>query len=272
MKDLKIHTLFSPYREGSKAYARSFIDAFGQAPITEADYIFAAGGDGTTYYALNQALSARRQRVIGATRPGGSDSTGFITDHGIHQPGDLLDRIATSEFVDMAPIEAEIIFANGQSCVTRVFNDVSALRASNQAAFMEFQSFTPRGETGAQDKRYDLIGCGILFASALGSTGLNHSHGGPVLEMEDPRMIVTGMGVNARHGFKPLIMPPETYFRVDFANAAKVPGRVVRIDHDRGSVEQAEDGSRVVALEVGRRPDMAVPLARPQVPGPARQN
>jgi len=260
MSHLKIHTVFSPDRPKDKNYASAFIDELGQAPADEADYYFAAGGDGTKYWSLKLSLDNTRNPVIAGT-PSISNSKGHNNDHGIHTPKDLLERLQNPELITLTPLEAKITFSNGNTTVIHSFNDISVLRSDRQAGLFNIKKngemLYPR-----------LMGCGAIISTGMGSTGLNDSHNGRIIPIDDNRLILNGIGICKDYrrkisnpkGFVSSKNPQDTIFEFNFSSV-KI-GRNVKLSYDTGSVDYDDDGSPIASIEIKSLPDKTVDIVK----------
>jgi len=266
----KIHTVFSPDRPLDKEYAQPFIDAFGQSSVEEADYIFAAGGDGTTLYSLGLYLASTCIPVVSGTPPN-SNSVGYRTDHGIYTPEDLEQRLIDPKLITLIPLEAEVTFSNGRKETVHAFNDVSVLRSSRHAACIDLTKIFKDKD----DQSFRLKGDGMIISTGMGSTGLNRSHRGQTLDIDDKRIILNGMGIYDPErqslfnpfGFRPTIESADTIFHAQFAYADKENGRPVRVDYDTGSFERDEDGIPVTSIKVKASSEKSVDIVKKKEEG-----
>lgn len=233
------------------ALAEKLVGFFGQAPLETADKIVSIGGDGTLLQALRESKGVP---VYGLTPPD-SDSAGFLTDHAVDGPAALEEKLARAKVLPLRPLKAELTFANGRRRILYSFNDVAVSPLHGQAAVIMLSAEFAQVCKGrvAEEKESPplrIMGDGLIFSTALGSTGTCHSYNGPVVDVRNSVMILTGKGLSApRGGISPFVVHGhESFFRMSFVSAeAKRP---VRIDYDGHDVSVDTDGSPVTGLKV----------------------
>lgn len=241
MKYTRLHFLYLDYKAASKNLAESLIADSGQTPLEEAEAIVTVGGDGLLLEALRKADG----RPIYALTPKDSNSNGFWADHGVETPQDLKERLSTSHVVTLRPIEALITFTNGKQRLLHAFNDVTVTSASGQSALMNVQAEI----SGEQTPTMRVLGDGLVFSTAFGSTGTNRSYHGPVADIRNEVIIMTGKGVYDPAGMPAMVVSgKQSRLRVDFGSVTHK--RPVRIDYDGHTIERDDDGSRICALDI----------------------
>lgn len=229
--------------------ARELTASFGQAPLHKADLVVSIGGDGTMLQALQKA---RKTPVLGLT-PATSNSTGFWTEHSIRSAADLRERLMQTAVIPLIPVRADITFENGRHRVIHAFNDVSVSAQSAQAIITNLSAeFSPenRDQPNPYEMPQRVMGDGLIFSTAIGSTGTNKSYYGPVAPLHETVLILTGKGVYApENGIGSLVLRgTDNKFAMDFVSSAKK--RPLRIDYDGHNVFAGKDGSPIVAMNV----------------------
>lgn len=243
MTSPKIHFFYEERKEIPAGFARELIAELGQAKIEDADIVICIGGDGL----LLQALRAAKGTPVYGLTPPASNSRGFWLEHGIKDAKELLDALAKAKPVALNPLEAEITFANGNKTVRSAFNCVAVERAAGQAALMNMT--VALGDAVLPERR--IMGDGFIFSTALGSTGLNRSYGGPAVDVGNDVIILTGKGIYEPRGLPSVVARAEgSVFSVAFTSATHK--RPVRVDYDGLSVDGDADGSGITHLTVRR--------------------
>lgn len=241
MKYTKLHFLYLEYKAASKILAESLIADFGQTSLDEAEAIVTVGGDGL----LLEALRKAEGKPIYAVTPKDSNSNGFWADHTIETSNDLKERLLASCVVTLRPIDAVITFTNGRQRLLHAFNDVTVTSASGQSALMNVQAEVALHETPSMR----ILGDGLVFSTAFGSTGTNRSYQGPVADVRNEVIIMTGKGVYDPAGMPAMVVNGEqTRLHVSFGSVTHK--RPVRIDFDGHTIENDDDGSPICGLDI----------------------
>lgn len=257
MKFKNPHFIFEASKQESAGFAAQLIAAFGQAAPENADIIISVGGDGLLLQALRQANGIP---VYGITPPG-SNSRGFWTDHDVDSPQKLDNKLSSAETIFLAPLCADIAFANGKHMLQYAFNDVAIERASGQSALIHLTAQFQSAVAGP----YRIMGDGFVFSTALGSTGTNRAYNGPVIDIHNNVMILTGKGIYEPRGMTPMVATADhSVFHLTFGSVAHK--RPVRIDYDGHSVQQ-DNGSPIESLTVFVAHDKAAKLLVTSEPG-----
>lgn len=248
MSGKKIHFMYETRagKEANAALAQSFIQDLGQASLDEADTIVTVGGDGL----LLQALRAAPGKIVYAVTSAACNSNGFWTDHDVETTADLEKRLEGAETIPLMPLRADITFANGAQKTVYGFNDIIISPLSGQAVIA---NLTAEFQKQAQPSRR-IIGDGLIFATAFGSTAASMSYGGPAVDIRQNAIILTGKGTyEPKGGFHPAVMDGgNSVFKIDFISVADK--RPVRIDYDGQSIQTDEAGGPVQSLRISADP------------------
>jgi NAD+ kinase len=160
------------------------INRYGQCGLPNADYVVVVGGDGTLLKALHATLTTPDKPVFGMRLEG---SLGFLTNR--FDLSGLPDRLQSAPRVSLRPLQAEARDTSGRSKTIYGINEIVLIRQRLQAAKLTVTM--DRTRTLPQ-----LIGDGVLLATPIGSTGYNHSVGGPELALDLPLLALTGISVS----------------------------------------------------------------------------
>ena len=219
-----LHFLYSDHKPEAAELAKKFIAAFGQSDIEKADAVISIGGDGQ----LLESLSKAQGRPVYGITPAASNSNGFWTDHDVETPAKLIENLNRTAPFKLQPLKAEITFANGEKILCRAFNDVAIAPDSGQAVLMNLKAEFNGHEIGP----YRLMGDGLVFSTALGSTGTNHSYNGPLADIRNTVILITGKGIRGLSSFT--ADGKTSSFSIDFGSVAHK--RPVRVDYDGHSI------------------------------------
>lgn len=236
-------------KQDVRELACELIASFGQAPLYKADLVVSIGGDGTMLQALQKA---RKTPVLGLT-PVNSNSTGFWTEHSIRHAEDLRLRLMRTAVIPLIPVRADITFENGRRRTVHAFNDVSVSAQSAQAVITNLTaefSDENKSKPNPYQTPQRVMGDGLIFSTAIGSTGTNRSYHGPVVPLQETVLILTGKGVYApENGIESLVLKgTDSKFSMDFVSSTRK--RPLRIDYDGHNVFAGRDGSAIVAMKV----------------------
>lgn len=176
---MRIHFQASQAAVAQQAF-REFTGRYGQTKTPRsADYIVALGGDGQTLRALQAAVRYGKP-VFGLN----FGHTGFLQN--LHkEKEDLTERIAKAEAIQLSPLCVEAKLLNGTVKRTFAINEVLICnRNRGEAIYL-------RVLVDGEEQTARLGGDGLIIATPVGSTGYNRSARGPVLELDEDRIIFT---------------------------------------------------------------------------------
>lgn len=241
MTHKKIHFVFEKHKEPNAGFAKKLIAELGQNNLKDADVVVTVGGDGL----LLQALGASKGKPIYAIKPPTSNSMGFWTDDGVGNAEMLLRNLKKAKTVTLLPLKADIQFTNKQRIIRHAFNSLAIERDSGQAAFINLTAQFKH----AFDGPHLISGDGLIFSTALGSTGMNRSYGGPSIDIENNVIILTGKGIYRPAGATPVVVNAENVsYIMDFTSVAHK--RPIRIDCDGLSVKTDDDGCPIESVKI----------------------
>jgi NAD+ kinase len=175
----KIHFL-SSQRPEALAAVQQLVARYGDAPLAEADYVVAIGGDGTALKALHAVLARPAKPVFAMRLP---NSAGALTN--ALDLAKLPERLLNARRISVPPLKAEAQTDNGSSTIFGI-NEIALTRQRLQTArlrlrFEESQKF------------HQFRGDGVVVATPVGSTGYNRSAGGPTLPLQSHLLALTGV-------------------------------------------------------------------------------
>lgn len=150
-------------------------DRYGQGSIADADVVVAVGGDGALIDTLHRVLAlppgAVRPPVFGMNR----GTAGFLMND--YAEDGLIERIARAEPSAIAPLRVRAIDVDGRQLPEELACNEVALRR------MQGQSARLRITVDGQLRLSELVGDGVLVATAAGSTAYNRSANGPIIPL-----------------------------------------------------------------------------------------
>ncbi|GEM_PF-2841665 len=272
----KIHFMYDPGKEPDASFARMLVRELGQARLENADKVVSIGGDGMLLRALHNAPG---KKVAGIVSPG-SASRGFWTNRGIENAADLTVLFQKAGSYKVKPLRLDITFADGSQKTRYAYNDASVRWIDKDlSACLRAEFDVPETDVSVQSMLVNLkvtfasavlgprrvMGGALLFATALGSTAMNRSNGGPSLDIRNEGIILNGLGISEpAKGFNPVVNGSSTVFDVEVLSPDKRPVMAV---YDSFAVKNNEKNSPVAALRVSMAEDRAAQLVLADDPG-----
>ena len=175
---------------------------YGQCDLPDADYVVAVGGDSTVLKALHATLTMAEIPVFAMRLDG---SAGFLPNR--LDLADLPDRLQSARRVPLWPLKAEAHDVGGGTKTVFGINEIVLVRQRLQAAkltvTMNRTATLPR-----------IVGDGFLVATPIGSTGYNHSAGGPQLPLDLPLVMLTGISVSRASSWTNMVVSDDTIIDV----------------------------------------------------------
>lgn len=235
----KVHFSYEPDRPQLEGFATALIQDLGQVAANDADIIVAIGGDGSLVHAFKNANNG--QKVFGLLPPD-SNSTGFWVNRGATDADTLLSQLSAANGFKISPLKAEMFFKDGTSQTLQAFNEFSPNADSivGQAMLVNL-SINLSGKVIGPIR---IMGDGLIFSSAYGSTGLNTSYYGPAIDIRHTGIVLSGKGINhPKRGFDSIVATEETVFELEFPSPHKRP---VSVLYDGLSIGRDREISRAV--------------------------
>lgn len=271
----KIHFLFDRKKEPDASFAKKLIAELGQTTLKRADHVVSVGGDGNLLRALWQAAGKKVTGIVPPT----SNSTGFWTNRGVRSARQLLSLLGTAKSYPVKPLKADIQYADGSKDVRYAYNDMSVqpvhktLSAllkkkfklasndvSKQSALLNISTSFDDAVIGPMR----VMGSGILLSTALGSTAMNRTLGGPSVDIRQECIILTGMGISSAPGGFRIVNDGSAVVHID---AQSIDKRPLILSFDSFSVLKNDKGSPITRLTVSTAHDKAVQLVLNDDPG-----
>ena len=180
---MKICFAASP-RPAAQDFLQQLADRYGQCDLPSADYVVVVGGDGTVLKALHATLATPGKPVF-AMRLGGS--LGVLANR-LDLAG-LPDRLQSARRISLRPLKAEARDTSGRGKTIFGINEIALVRQRLQAAHLTVT-------INRTSSLAEIVGDGLVVATPIGSTGYNHSIGGPELPLDLPLLALTGISVS----------------------------------------------------------------------------
>jgi NAD+ kinase len=245
-----IHFAYEFDNQNAVEFVTPLLNEIGQSKITGADIIVSIGGDGSLLHAFRQA--AANQKVFGLAIPG-SNSTGFWTNKGIDTAEILLHSLDAAQEFEITPLKATVIFQDKSTQILTAFNEIMPSEDSGQAMLVNM-NIHGAGDTIGPIR---IMGDGLIFATAFGSTAINRTYGGASIDIRNNGIAITGKGVyEPTAGFQPVVAADQSQFKIDFLSPKKRP---VRIQYD-GLCLRAQASNPFSAISIEKDKDNAVTL------------
>lgn len=218
---------------------RDLEQRYGATAVADADVLVPVGGDGSVLYGLN---IANGRPVYGITPPG---STSVAYTANAYSPvEDLAAEIAQSERIPLFPLQTVLTYDNGSCEALEVFSVLSVERTSGQASMLELTATFNNSHASER-----IVGNGLAFSTALGSTGYAWSLGGPIMMPDTPAIIMNGIAVGRPRGFNPVVAGLKDRFSVNcHISHTKRP---VRLDIDGSTHGPASVPGVLAKIDLG---------------------
>lgn len=236
---MKIHFVGSP-KPAAKDALQHLIDAYGQSEFSEADYIVAIGGDGTTLKVLHSLLEAPSRPVFAMRL---QDSVGALGNR--YDLRNLRQRLNKSRRVSFSPLQATVICVNGATETLLGINEVVVSRQQLQAAKLSIRL--------GERETVHLAGDGVLISTPIGSTGYNRSAGGPTLMLESQLLAVTGLSVCRPTHWSNIVIEDRVPVEIQVSDPIYRPVRIETV------VREARD---ISSVQVSLRKEKTLTLLR----------
>lgn len=232
------HFHFNPKDEKASSFAQSLIKYLGQFEPDQADAIINVGGDGTVIRSFHMLPNLPNFAV----RPPESNSALFTGHCNITTATDLKAAFEAATLHSFSPLKADIELSNGEVVSVYAYQDIVANSFNAQAVLSN--------EHIDDQKPQRIMGCGWIIATPLGSTAINETRGGKVLDLDSQEIVVTIDGVSNPVQRKELVsadhmsrvVSNKSVFEAELSAVAQ--RRESRIDYDSDSI--MPDGQRYI--------------------------
>ena len=164
--------------------------------ITDANYVFPYGGDGSMLGTLKTLLETMRNQspqdrwptqVLGI-HYGGQNSKGYLMNPPINDSFDLSSMVQEAQTVTFYPLEAEITDIYGQVFKRSALNDIVLEKHSltNQASLLDVSVYDSDGKKSIQTRT---AGNGLIACTWAGSYAYNFKAHGKEIPLSTPDKI-----------------------------------------------------------------------------------
>jgi len=231
--------LLSSPTPAAQAAADDLRQRYEFVPPEKAEIMVALGGDGFLLQSLHTMLDRHRAIPVFGMNLG---TVGFLMNE---FSSDLLEnRIAGAKMVKVAPLRMEVVTMDGMRVSSPAINEVSLLRETRQAAWIEI----------SVDGRVvlpELVCDGVLVSTPAGSTAYNLSVQGPILPLDSSLVALTPISPFRPRRWRGAILPDRTRIGFRILDPQKRPVSAVadqREVRDVASVEVTVDRSQSLTL------------------------
>lgn len=229
-------------RAGQSPQAQEALEAvekrYGSVPLEEADVVVALGGDGFMLETLHSLLGDERP-VYGMNL----GTVGFLMND--YQVEGLEERIREAHQSSLRPLRMDAYDSDGQGLGSRLaINDVSLLRESPQTAHIRIL-------VDGVTRMEELIGDGVLVATAAGSTAYNASVHGPIIPIGTPALALTPISCARPRRWPGALLPAGAKVRFEVIDPEKRPV---------GATADNERIQAVGAVDVQQHPEIELCL------------
>ncbi len=237
----KLSTKFCFVASNSEKASKAFADLqkkYGQHTPQDCDVIVVLGGDGFLLHSIREYADTGKP-IYGMNR----GTEGFMLNP--YSIDDLPQKIASAQKITLHPLRMKATHTDGTTSEAFAFNEVSLYRQSGQASKIKVS-------VDNKVRLEELIGDGILVATASGSTGYNLSAGGPIIPLGTDILALTPICPHRPRRWRGALLPAEhTRFRFDTIDAEKRPVTAMADTqefHNVASVEVKEHKSKSCIL------------------------
>ena len=203
----------------------------------DADVLVALGGDGFMLQTLH------RHGGLGKPVYGMKLGTvGFLMNH--YRDSDLLERLVVAEPAVLRPLEMLALTESGASVGSLVYNEVSLLRQTRQAAHLAI-------DLNGKPRLDELICDGVMVATPAGSTAYNFSAHGPILPLGSSVIALTPIAAFRPRRWRGALLKSGTEVRFRVLDPYKRPVSATADSHEVRNVVEVrirESRDRTVTL------------------------
>ncbi|WP_456390961.1 NAD kinase [Profundibacter sp.] len=195
--------------ESAQAALADLSARYGAVAPDQADVIVVLGGDGFMLHSLHkfQHLSVP---VYGMNR----GTVGFLMN--AYDDDALDDRLVAAQEEVINPLVMQVECADGSTRTALAINEVSVLRAGQQAAKLRI---TVDGKLRLEE----LVCDGAMISTPAGSTAYNYSAHGPILPIGSDVLALTAVAPFRPRRWRGALLPKSSVVRFDVIEPEKRP-------------------------------------------------
>jgi len=221
---------------------RQAVVRYGQCDMADADYVVVIGGDGTILKALHATLTMSGKPVFGMRF---EDSLGSLANR-LDLAG-LPARLQSARRRSLRPLKADVRDTAGGAKTIYGINEIVLVRQRLQAVKL---AVTLNGTEALPV----LIGDGLIIATPIGSTGYNHSAGGPRLPLDASLLALTGLAVSRNSHWGNMVVADATRMDVAMLEPRYRPVRLETametfLDLEAVRISSSRDGGAVLLFD-----------------------
>jgi len=194
------------------------------------DVIVALGGDGFMLHTLHNYMNYDIP-IYGIN----CGTIGFLMNE--YKETNLKARLEKAGITEIHPLKMVATTTDGKKHEALAINEVSLLRATGQAVKI-------RISVDGKVQLKELVGDGVLVATAAGSTAYNSSVGGPALPLKSNLFALTPISAFRPRRWNGALLPHKTTIKFDIISSKKRPANAV------ADFTEVEDVSSVEVKEV----------------------
>lgn len=177
----------------------------------EADVAVVVGGDGFMLHTLHRLLGDGRDLPLYGLNRG---TVGFLMN--AFRVDGLDDRVAEAVATVLRPLEMTAVTMDGEHVVELAINEVALVRASAQTAKIRISLDDAVGLD-------QLVGDGVLVATAAGSTAYNRSAGGPIVPVAARLLTLTPIAAFHPRGWRGALLACDNVVHFEVSEPHKRP-------------------------------------------------
>ncbi|MFL1461895.1 NAD kinase [Roseococcus sp. DSY-14] len=181
---------------------------YGQAPLGEARFLVALGGDGFMIEVQHRLLG-RNRPVYGMNR----GSVGFLMN--AYREDDLPARLEAAQAATLHPLRMRA-HSGGTTHAALAINEVSLLRETRQAAKLRIL-------VDGKERMPELSCDGILLATPAGSTAYNLSAHGPIVPLDANLLALTPISAFRPRRWRGALLPAAARVEIQVLEPDKRP-------------------------------------------------
>lgn len=221
--------LLASSAEGAQAAEALLRQRYDFVPLEDAELIIALGGDGFLLQTLHEMLDrgGRVCPIFGMNR----GTVGFLMNE--WRLDGLKERVNRAKPFKVAPLNMVATRANGETVSRAAINEVSLLRETRQAAWIEIS-------VNGRVVLPQLICDGILVATPAGSTAYNLSANGPILPLGSNLVALTPISPFRPRRWRGALIPGDLTILLRVLDPVKRPVSAVADQHEVRDVAKVE--------------------------------